>query len=210
MNVSARVSSIVNLRLGLVDDNFEVAAVLVFIADAFGIFIQLGGVVGACEEIFQENRMRNADGPQVLHGIAQGSSIDVLIALKLYLSYFDLGTLFYYKLQAGCGGWNLPNFGADRGKLPAVFRQQPFDGHFRFFDLRRVVLTLNRQSHFCFFEAIQNIAGGNRTQADVIDLADGRLFFPLNDQPPPLWSLFPTKLDVLEVAGIPQRIEITL
>src|ERR1700692_972187 len=66
MNVSARVSSIVNLRLGLVDDNFEVAAVLVFIADAFGIFIQLGGVVGACEEIFQENRMRNGDGPQVL------------------------------------------------------------------------------------------------------------------------------------------------
>ena len=86
-----------------------------------------------------------------------------------------------------------------------MLRQQAFDGDFRFLHFRRIVLVLHRQADFRFFEAIEHVAGRDRTQADVVDLADGRLFFDLDNQAPALGSLFARKADVFEVAGIPQE-----
>src|SRR5208282_4643577 len=48
--VKALASGVMDLGFGLIDENLEVAAVLVFGADAFGIFFELGGVVGLGEE----------------------------------------------------------------------------------------------------------------------------------------------------------------
>ena len=70
-NVEACVSGVVNLGLGIVDQHLEVAAVLELGADAFGIFFELGGVVGLGEEVFKEDGVRDADGLEVLHGRAQ-------------------------------------------------------------------------------------------------------------------------------------------
>jgi hypothetical protein len=61
-NVSSLVSRVVDLRLGLVHDDFEIAAILVFVANAFRIFFQFGGVVGSGEDVFQEDGVRDADG----------------------------------------------------------------------------------------------------------------------------------------------------
>ena len=208
--MAAHVSRIVNLRLGILHNDLEIAPVLVFIPDAFRIFLQLGGVVGSGEDVFQENRVGHANGPQVLHGVTQHARIDVLVALEPDLAHLDLRTFFDHKRDADCGRRNLPHFGPHRGKLPAMFRQQTFDRHFRFLHFRGIVLTLHRQSDLRFLEAVQDVAGGNRTMAYVGDLADGRLLLDLDNQPPTLGSLFPGKADILEVAGVPQRIEIAL
>ena len=154
--------------------------------------------------------MRNADGPQVLHGVTQHSRLDVLVALELDLAHLDLGTFLDHKRDSDRSRRNLPYFGANGGKLPAMFRQQALDRHFRFLHFRRVVLILHGQPDLRFLEAVQHVAGGDRTQANIVDLADGRLFLDLDNQPPPLRSLFPAKADVLEVTGVPQRIEIAL
>ena len=65
---------------GLADDGLEVAVVLVGHADPLGVFFELAGVVGAGEEVLQEDGMRNADRPQVPHGGAKGAAVDVLVA----------------------------------------------------------------------------------------------------------------------------------
>ena len=154
--------------------------------------------------------MRDADGPQVLHGIAQHSRLDVLVAFELDLADLDLGPFFDHKRDPDRGRRNLPYFRADGGKLPPMFGQQAFDRHFRFLDFRRIVLTLHRQADLRFLEAVEHVAGGNRTQADVVDLADGGLFLHLDNQPPALGSLFAAEADVFEIAGVPQRVEIAL
>ena len=137
--------------------------------------------------------MRDADGPQVLHGITQHSRFDVLVALELDLAHLDLGTFFDHKRDPDRSRRNLPYFGPDRGKLASVFRQQALDRHFRLLDFRGVVLTFHRQPNLRFFKAVEDVAVGNRTLAHVVDLADGRLFLDLDNQPPTLRSLFPVK-----------------
>jgi len=44
----------------------------------------------------------------------------------------------------------------------------------------------------------------------LVDLADGRLFFDLNNETPAFGSFFARKADILEVAGIPKGVEVTL
>ena len=66
------VPGVVNLGFGVVDQHLEVAAILVFGADAFGIFFELGGVVGLGKNVFEEDGVRDADGLEVLHGTRAG------------------------------------------------------------------------------------------------------------------------------------------
>jgi hypothetical protein len=129
--MKALVSGVVNLRLGLVHDDFEISAILIFVPNAFGIFIQLGGVVGSGEDVFQEDRVRDTDGTQVLHGVAKHARLHVLVALELDLAHLNLRAFLDHKRDANCGGRNLPDLGADGGELPAVFRQKAFYRDFR-------------------------------------------------------------------------------
>ena len=45
----------------------EVTFLLVSVADALFVFFELGGIEGRREQFFEEDRMRNPDGVQVLH-----------------------------------------------------------------------------------------------------------------------------------------------
>ena len=65
--MKARVPGIVDLGFGILHQRFEVAAVLEFGANPFGVFFELGGVVSLGEEVLEENRVRNTDRLQVLH-----------------------------------------------------------------------------------------------------------------------------------------------
>jgi hypothetical protein len=154
--------------------------------------------------------VRNPDRPQVLHGVTQHSRLDVLVALELDPAHLDLGTFLDHKCDPDRGRRNLPYFRSNRCKLPAMLGQQAFDGHFGLFYFGGVILTFHRQSDLRLFEAVEDIAAGNRTVAGVIDLADRRLFLHLDNQPPTLRSLFPAKPDILEITRIPQRVEIAL
>ena len=61
------VSGVVDLGLRVADTRLEISTILVFGADPLGIFFELGGVVGSGEDVFEEDRVRNADRAQILH-----------------------------------------------------------------------------------------------------------------------------------------------
>ena len=67
------------------------------------------------------------------------------------------------------------------------------DRDFRFLDAGRIVLALDHESNFVLLKAIEDVAVGNRTGADVVNFADGGLFFDLHDDPPALWRLLRAK-----------------
>ena len=66
-NVETLMTGVMNLSLGILTSDLEVAAVLVVIADPLGVFFEFGGVVGLGEQVFEEDRVRDADRLQVLH-----------------------------------------------------------------------------------------------------------------------------------------------
>ncbi len=61
-----------------------------------------------------------------------------------------------------------------------------------------------------FLEAVQNIRGRDRVQALVVDLADGRLFFNDDVENDALGGILPRDLQILEVSGVPERVEVAL
>jgi|SRR5580692_9757617 hypothetical protein len=154
--------------------------------------------------------MRNADRLQVFHGRPQSPRIDVFVALELDLAHFYFRAFLDHECEADGCRRNLAYFRSDSGELPAVLRQQPFDRHFRFFYSRGVILILDRQSDLRQLKAIQHITRGDRTQADVVNLADRWLFLDVYDDPPTLRRLLPAELNVFEVTGVPKRVEIAL
>jgi hypothetical protein len=207
-NVRSLMSGVANLGLGVAYVCFEIATILVLLAHALGIFIELGGVISPGEYVFEENGMRNADRPQILHRTAQDAALDVLVAVELDLSDFDLGAFFDHERDAHRSGGNISYFCANGCKLAAVFGEQLLDGIFGFLDTRRIVLAFDHQPNLLLLESVENIAVGNSAQADVVDLTDRRLLLDLNDEPPAFGRLFAQKLDVLEISRVPQRIEV--
>ena len=149
-------------------------------------------------------------GLQVLHRGPQNSRLDVLVAFELDLADLDLRPFFDHERDAHRGGRNLPHFGADGGELAPVLGEQSFDGDFRFLDAGGIVLALDAEADFVLLKAVEDVAGRNRTQANVADFADGRLFLHLENQAPALGSLFPRNLDIFEVSRVPQRVEVAL
>ena len=154
--------------------------------------------------------MRNADRLQVLHRRSQRSRLDVLVAFELDLADLDLRPFLDHKRNADRRRRNLPNLGANRGELPPMLGQQALDRNFRLLDARRIVLTLDHQADFVLLEAVEHVAVRNRTEPDIVDFADRRLFFHLDDQAPALGRLLPQELDVLEIARVPQGVEVAL
>ena len=77
-------------------------------------------------------------------------------------------------------------------------------------DLGRIVLTLLREPDLLFFEAVENVAIRDRIQSDVLNLPNCRLFGDVNMNDHALLRVFPFKADVVEVPGIPKRVEIAL
>ena len=61
-----------------------------------------------------------------------------------------------------------------------------------------------------FLEAVQNIRGRDRVQALVVDLADGRLLFNDDVENDALGGILPRDLQILEVSGVPERVEVAL
>ncbi len=207
-NVETGVARVLDVGLRVVHQHLEVAAVLIFGAHALDVFVQFGGVVGLGKNVFQEDRVRDADRLQVLHRRSQGAGVHVLVSLKPDVPHLHLGSFADHEGHADRGGRNGTNFGADRRKLAPVLGQQLFQYNLGLLDLGRIVLAFYRKTDLAVFEAIQNVAGGNRTQAGVVDLADRGTFFDEDVNDPALGRLFPFKPDVLEITGVPKRVEV--
>src|SRR5436305_14503302 len=108
------------LRLGIADQCFVIPLLLIGVADALGVFVQLGGVVSAGKEVLEEDRLGNADRLQVLHGSAQVPLAQLLIALKGDLADLELGAFLDDEGDAHGGRWYLPDLGAESVKLPSA------------------------------------------------------------------------------------------
>ena len=209
-NVQAGVAGVMDVGLGVLDQDLEVATVLEFGAHALGIFVELGGVVGFGKNIFKNDGVRNADRLEVLHGPAQGAGLDVDIAAELNFSDFDLRAFLDDEGEADGGGRNGADFGANDGKLAAVLGEQIFEYDFGFLDFGGIVLALDGETDLTLLEFVEHIAGGDRAQADVVDLADGGALFDVDVEDPALGALFALKADVFEVAGVPEGVEVAL
>src|SRR5579863_2619586 len=88
--------------------------------------------------------------------------------------------------------------------------KQVLDGNFRLLDAGGIVLTLHRKTDLIQLETVQDVTVGNRTGSDVGNFPNCRLLLDLDDDAPALRGLFTRELDVFEVAGVPQRVEIAL
>src|SRR5229473_5978882 len=142
--MESRMASVMNFRLGVLHQHFEVATVLEFGPYSFCVFIELGGVIGLGKEVFQEDGMRDPDRLQVLHGAAKDSGTNVLVAHKSKLANSDLGAFLHHKSDADLGGRDGPLLGAYGGELPPVLGQQFLDRYLSLFDLGGIVLALRR------------------------------------------------------------------
>ena len=156
---------IADLRRGVLHHYREVAAVLIFQTHALGIFVQLAGVVGSSEKIFQEDRVRNSRRLQVLHRRSQGARVYVLIALKLDLAYLNLRAFLHYKRNAHGRRRNLPDFRTHIRKLASMLPQQSLQHHFRALHFCGIVLAFLREADLRQLEPLQNVAGCHRTDA---------------------------------------------
>src|SRR5215467_13803372 len=116
--------------------------------------------------------MWDADGLQVLHRRAQRAVVDVLVALEADVADLNLRALAHHERDADSRRGNGANLGSNRRELPPMLREQSLQRHFRFLDLGGVVLVLDRKPDLAFLETIEHIAGRNRTQSNVVDLAD--------------------------------------
>ncbi len=137
------VSGVVNLGFGVVNQNLEIAAILVFGADAFGVFFQFGGVVSLGEQVFEEDGVRDADGLQVLHGRAQGAVVDMFVASEADVADLNLGAFFDDEGDGDGGGRDGTDFGANGGELTAVLGEQLLQNNFGLLDFGGIVLALN-------------------------------------------------------------------
>ena len=136
------------------------------------------------EQVLQEDRVRDADRLQVLHRALQLATVERLVALELDLADFDLGSFFDDEGQRHGGRRNGPHFRLHGGELVAVRRLQLLDHDFGVLHLGRIVLAFLGEADLLFLELVQNVALRNRTQAGVLDFADGRLLFNVDVDDP--------------------------
>src|SRR5450756_414652 len=77
-------------------------------------------------------------------------------------------------------------------------------------DFGRIVLALLGKSDLALLEFVEDVTLGDRTQAHVFDLADGRLFLDVNVDDPAFGGGLPLDAQIVEVAGVPQGIKVAL
>src|SRR5579875_471614 len=73
-----------------------------------------------------------------------------------------------------------------------------------------IVLALNGEADLLFLEAVENVGGSDGVQTLVLNVADGGLFADVDVEDDALRRLFPFDADILEIAGVPERVEVAL
>ncbi len=148
---------VANLGTGRFDGRVGVALVAVGQADALGVFVELGSVEGAGEQILENDGIRDADGLQVLHRAAQVKAAQVLIAGELDLADFDRRAFLDIEVDLHRGGRNGFDVSLDDGELVAVLGEQLCQYRLGTHHLGGVVLALNGEADLFLFEAVENV-----------------------------------------------------
>src|SRR3954470_7460546 len=204
------VASIPNFGLRIADVPLEKAPVLQGLAHQFHIIFEVGGIVGFGKKIFEKDGVWYADRLHEMHGLAQLTALHVLIADKFDTSDLNLRPFAHNKCESNRCWRYWPDFGADGGELVAMFGFQVPDYDFGLLNFGGIVLRLWRERNFVLLESIENVAFGDGIDAEIVDLSHPRLLFNINMQDPALGRGLALEANILEIAGIPQRVEIAL
>jgi len=132
----------------------------------------------------------------------------VFIAPEADVPNFNLRPFADNKRDTDGSGRDGADFGANGGELTSVLGEQLFQRDLGLLDLRGIVLVLDRESDLAFLETVENVAGGNCIQAGVVDLTDGGALFDIDVEDPTFGVLLALETDVLEVARVPERVEV--
>ncbi len=197
-----------DLHLVIGGVSLEIAGGLVEILDALLVFFELGGIVGLGENSFEQNRMRDSDGAQIVHGPAHHAIAKNLIAFEGDLPDLHLGAFINVEIDDQRGRRHLAHFRLDAGELAAALGQV-FEQHVAgALDLIRIVLSLGAQSDFAFLEAVQDFRDRDRLHARVVDGTDDASLDHHEAHDPAGAAGFLLQRNVVEAVAVPQDQEI--
>src|ERR1700676_2524330 len=201
------------LEDGLLDENFEIAIVLVKAADAnFQIFIQLLAIVSLGEDGDIPEVQGNGVRAVVAHGANKLAVTERVVAGELDLADFYLGPFIDLKNEDDrVARSDTLELRRNLSKLPPVLAKQILQHHFRFFDLGGIERAFHRQADYALLEAVENVGLGNGMCAFVADAANHRPLLDVEDDDfgvGPVRRILDTQLDVFEELRVPQRLKI--
>ena len=203
-------AGVADVGLGLAGKSLEIALVPIGVTNALRIFVELAGVEGLRKQVFENDGVRYADRLQVAHRRDQLAVRNRVVAVKRDLAHLNRGAFFDDEGQRnGCGRQRL-DFGLDRGELVTMLGEQLLQDNFGPLDLGRVVLALDRERHFGLLEPFQYVGLCDRAEALIFDLADRWALAHINDQLHAGWRIDFLEPHVIEVTGVPKRVEIAL
>ncbi len=154
--------------------------------------------------------MRHADRPQIAHRSPQFAIVQRRIALERDLAHLDGWAFLDDERQGDTSRRQRLHFGANRRKLVTMLAEHLLQHHLRPLDAGRIVLALDRDRDLFLLETIQRVRNGKRVQAAVVDLADGRLLAHIDDQLHTCGVVHALDLHAVEVARVPQGVEVAL
>src|SRR5256885_3781340 len=203
-------AGVADFSLRIAHVSFKESAVLQGLAHQLHVVIELGSVVGFGKQTFEKDGVRHAYGPEKMHGLAQLTAFHVLVAHECNAADFYLWSFADYERKAYRRRRNRPDFSTDCRELVSVLGLQITDDDFRLFHFGGVVLRFRREGDFILLEAVEDVAFRDRVNSDVIDLSYSRLLFYINMKDPAFGGSLALKANVLEIPGVPQRVEVAL
>ena len=201
---------VADLGLGLFDGGVRVALVAVGLAHALRILFELRGVVGLREEVLEDDGIGNADGLEVLHRAAQVERADVPVALELDVAHLHHWAFLDVEVHLDRGRRNGLDLGFDGGELVPMLGQKLLDHGFGVLDLGGIVLAVDGKADFLLLEAVEHVGHRHAVQALVVDVANGGFFADKHVQNDALLGVLALDAQIVEVAGVPERVEIAL
>ncbi len=201
---------IANMGLRFAHRRPQVAAVLIGQANALGILLEFAGVVGPRKQILENDGMRNPNWPQIPHRLAQRAGTDVVISAEGDLAHLHGRPFLHVEDQLDRGRRNVLDLGAYGRKLVAVLGQHFPDHGDGVRDPCRVVLALDREPDLLLLEAVEHVGLGDGIQTLISDVANGGLLADVDVEDNALRRVLLLDADVLEIAGIPEGVEVAL
>src|SRR5579871_4870106 len=194
---------------GLVENlGGEIALILVCYADALFVLLELVHIVGFGKQVFQNNRVRDADGVGVGHGADDLPLGECLVAFDIDLAHLHFGPLVHVERDAERRGRNLLDDRIDSGVLASAFGKKLFEDDGGALDLIGIVLRLDRQTDAPVFEAVEHFGDGGRFQALIVDGAHDAAFHNYISDDEARTALFDFDADIVKAAGVVENAQI--
>ena len=201
---------VAHMRLRVGRLRLEVAVVLVRLAHPLRVLVQFARVERPGQQILQHDRVRHADRPCIHHRAAQFAAAQVVVAVEGDLPHLHRRPFLDAERDPHRRRRNRLHLGPDRRKLVSMLAQQVLQNVLGPLHPCRIVLALHRQSDLGLLIPFLHVGLRYRVHPLVIDRADGRLLPHIDHQLHARRCVRPLNLDLLEVARVPQRVEVPL